>query len=923
MQMNINEDNTEFDNLKVEKISRDVLKTIADELPKEWRELARFFNISDEEISRVEHEYDKTREQIYEIFNSWFRNNPNKKWIDIKSGLIFCKRKDVIVKCQRMLTVRSIFGVQPTADMFFMREKELSKIHQYFNDLQDNRNSTLVLYGMSGAGKTQLTRKYCEIHHEFYEHLVWIDAGFGKLHTSMINLYELLGFVVQDSQGNSFNIEVIVEKIHNYFKNEKTLYIFDNVDDESVQNLGMFISKKPKSFTLITTQWRRWSNKVNQMLIDVFSSKEAFEYVKNSIKGNTDENIKSLIKELSYHPFAITQAIKYIEIHKISTQKYIDRYKSNPIEILDDEYFQTEEESKSAIKAINLVLIKLERKKIIPLKLLNCLSYCNGQSINKEFITQILKQMTVNEGYLIDEAVGLLISYSLLDRLDDEKYSMHELTQLSCKYFQNKNSSTNTYFDLMEKYFQFELNEVKTHVDHGKHFIFHFFHMFRINKKRMSKTFHQMTTSIQTLLVCKGLFQEAIEILKSIKKFNAETYGENNKFTTDTKHNIARCLKAMGKYNEALEIYYSVDKIQTEILGINHPYTMSTKNNIAICLYDMGKYNEALEIYYSVDKIQTEILGIYHPDTMSTKNCIANCLNDMGKYNEALEIYYSVDKIRTEVLGINHPDTMRTKNNIACCLKAMGKYNEALEIYYSVYKIQTEILGINHTDTMSTKTNIANCLSDMGKYNEALEIYYSVDKIQTEILGINHPNTMTTKNNIANCFIDMGKYNEALEIYYSVDQIRTEILGINHPNTMTTKNNIANCLNIMGKYNEALEIYYSVDKIRTEILGINHPHTIGTKNNIAICLYATGKYNEALEIYYSVDKIQTEILGVNHPNTMTTKNNIANCFNDMGKYNEALEIYYSVDKIRTEILGINHPNTMSTKNNIAICSRNL
>nr|XP_047137278.1 kinesin light chain 1-like [Hydra vulgaris] len=520
---------------------------------------------------------------------------------------------------------------------------------------------------MSGAGKTQLTRKYCEIHHDFYERFVWIDAGFGKLHTSMINLYELLGFVVQDSQGNSFNIEVIVEKIHNYYKNEKTLYIFDNVDDESVRNLGMFISKKPKSFTLFTTQWRRWSNKVNQMLIDVFSSKEAFEYVKNSIKENTDESIKNLIKELSYHPFAITQAIKYIEIHKISTQKYIDRYKSNPIKILDDEYFPTEEKSKSAIKAINLVLKKLERKKIIPLKLLNCLSYCNGQSINKEFITQIIKQMTVNEDYLIDEAVGLLISYSLLDRLDDEKYSMHELTQ-------------------------------------------------------MSKTFHQMTTSIQTLLVCKSLFQEAIEILKSIKKFNAETYGENNKFTTDTKHNIASCWIYMGKYNEALEIYYSVDKKQTEILGINHPDTMSTKVNIASCLNAMGKYNEALEIYYSVDKIQTEILGINYPDTMSTKNNIANCLSAMGKYIEALEIYYSVDKIQTEILGINYPDTMSTKNNIANCLSAMGKYIEALEIYYSVDKIQTETLGINHPSTIGTKNNIASCLYAMGKYNEVSTI---------------------------------------------------------------------------------------------------------------------------------------------------------------------------------------------------------
>ncbi|XP_065662413.1 uncharacterized protein LOC136084941 isoform X1 [Hydra vulgaris] len=776
--------------------------------------------------------------------------------------------------------------VQPFSENLFSREKLLCKIRRF---LHGANKSTLILYGMSGVGKTQIARKYCEIYYNFYKNFVWIDAAFGKLQTSMRNQCQILGFEVHDSKGDYLNIEVIVEKIHNHYKNEKTLYIFDNVDDESVKNLTMYISRKPDSFTLITSQWRAWSNNVNKMLVDVFTSEEAFAYVKNNIKENADENIRNLTKELGYHPFAITQAIKYINIHKISIEKYVDRYRSKP-EILDNN-FPTEEEPKSAIKAINLVLIKLEKSKLFPFKILNCLSHCDYQNISKQFIIQISKQMEINDEYVIDEAVGLLMSYSLLN-FDDNKYSMHELTQLTCRCFQNRNSTTNTYLSLIEKLFIFELNEVKDHVDYGNYFVFHFICMFRTNGIKISKTFHNMATSVSKLLVCKGLFEEAIEILKSIQSFNTETYGENNKFTLDTKHNIAFCLYHMGKYNEALEIYYSVDKIQTEILGINHPDTMRTKNNIASCLDDMGKYNEALEIYYSVDKIQTEILGINHPDTMTTKHNIASCLFAMGKYNEALEIYYSVDKIQTEILGINHPNTMTTKNNIANCLIAMGKYNEALEIYYSVDKIQTEILGINHPDTMRTKHNIASCLYAMGKYNEALEIYYSVDKIRTEILGINHPDTMRTKNNIASCLNAMGKYNEALEIYYSVDKIQTEILGINHPDTMTTKNNIANCLIAMGKYNEALEIYYSVDKIQTEILGINHPDTMTTKNNIANCLIAMGKYNEALEIYYSVDKIQTEILGINHPDTMRTKHNIATCLCAMGKYNEALEIYY-------------------------------
>ncbi|XP_065642563.1 uncharacterized protein LOC136074188 [Hydra vulgaris] len=446
----------------------------------------------------------------------------------------------------------------------------------------------------------------------------------------------------------------------------------------------MYISRKLNSFTLITSQWQTWSNNVNKILVDVFSSEEAFAYVKNNTKENNDENIRNLIKELGYHPFAITQALKYIDIHKVSIEKYIDRYRSKPSEILDNNNFPTEEESKSAIKAINLVLIKLEKAKPFLFKLLNCLSHCDGQNISKQFITQISNQMETNDESLIDEAIGLLMSYSLLNYFDDKKYTMHELTQLTCKLFQKRNSSTNAFLDLIENYFKVELIEVKDHIDYGNNFVFHFVYMFRTNGKRFSKTFHHMTTSIKKLLVCKGLFEEAIEILKIVQNFNTETYGENNTTSLNTKHNIASCLNDMGKYNEALEIYYSVDKIQTEILGINHPSAMTTKHNIASCLDDIGKYNEALEIYYSVDKIQTEILGINHQSTMTTKHSIASCLGDMGKYNEALEIYYSVDKIRTEILGINHPSAMTTKHNIASCLDDIGKYNEALEIYYSV-----------------------------------------------------------------------------------------------------------------------------------------------------------------------------------------------------------------------------------------------
>ncbi|XP_065677000.1 uncharacterized protein LOC124810362 [Hydra vulgaris] len=132
-------------------------------------------------------------------------------------------------------------GIQSFSENLFSCKKLPSEIQNYF--LQDVNNSTLALYGMSGVGKTHIARKYSELSYNFYKNIVWVDAAFGMLQTSMRNLCQILGLEVHDSKGDYLDIKVIVEKVHNYYKNEKTLFIFDNVDDESVKKFSMYISK--------------------------------------------------------------------------------------------------------------------------------------------------------------------------------------------------------------------------------------------------------------------------------------------------------------------------------------------------------------------------------------------------------------------------------------------------------------------------------------------------------------------------------------------------------------------------------------------------------------------------------------------------------------------------------------------------------
>ena len=135
---------------------------------------------------------------------------------------------------------------------FFSRDDELNRFHKHVCETNDSGKSITVLIGMTGIGKTQLARKYAAVYNEHFESVVWVDAAVDKLQVSMTNHSHELGLSVKDSQGDPFDIEVVSKKIHNYFEREKSLYIFDNVDDESVKNFEKYVSNKKKTMISIT-----------------------------------------------------------------------------------------------------------------------------------------------------------------------------------------------------------------------------------------------------------------------------------------------------------------------------------------------------------------------------------------------------------------------------------------------------------------------------------------------------------------------------------------------------------------------------------------------------------------------------------------------------------------------------------------------
>ena len=256
----------------------------------------------------------------------------------------------------------SIFGAQPPIKTFFSRDDELNQIHKHVCETNDSGKSITVLTGMSGVGKTQIARKYVEIYNEYFEGVVWVDAALVKIQLSLTKLCQELGLTVIGLKDDAFDIDAVLKKIQDYFENKKTLYIFDNVDDESIKNFKKFVSIIPKAYTLITSQLKSWAADVNQVQINPFSHQDAFLFMKRNVKeifSKDDEKLKEITEVLIHHPLLINKAILYINISSVSLQEYLDLLRSYPIEILEED-FPTEAETKSAITLINLVLDKIE-----------------------------------------------------------------------------------------------------------------------------------------------------------------------------------------------------------------------------------------------------------------------------------------------------------------------------------------------------------------------------------------------------------------------------------------------------------------------------------------------------------------------------------------------------------------------------------
>ena len=819
-----------------------------------------------------------------------------------------------------------------------------------------------MVWGLGGAGKSQLVLNYIREYRRDYAAVFWIEAGSKEsIERDYIQIYRLLYSRQMDTGPGMVKVEDAVPAVKRWFhgREGRWLVVLDSADtidndrDKSYIDLEYFLPDAPGVHVVITSRSSTAKGMTTLDTVEVaeMEPSEAIElfqrYAKMTEKGqDIATEVAQIVKELGYLALAITLAGSYVSVTpRLSSdiRRYLPEYRQQRKELLrqrakrhihqyGESVLSTWEASFEAIKDHNPAAARL----------LGLLAFVNFEdiflglfggdsaSILASAPTRVAEpsEATISPdetwptflfcgqkwtAYELESAFQILQTYSLIQwKSDQGSYVMHKLVhawgqdrlevdsqrQLSSLALELMADATAQ--DQIDPSHQLRL------VPH----IMASFDMFSLLHESLDElTIGRLAIvdGIEGFLFRIGRWSEAYKMQVFHFRRTEKILGKEHPSTLKSMNNLASVLSSQGNYEEAERIHRQALALYETVLGKEHPSTLTSMNNLASVLSSQGKYEEAERIHRQALALRERVLGKEYPSSLGSMNNLASVLSSQGKYEEAEEIYRQALALRERVLGKEHPSTLGSINNLASVLSRQGNYEEAERIHRQALALKETVLGKEHPKTLTSMNNLASVLSSQGKYEEAERIHRQALALKETVLGKEHPKTLTSMNNLASVLSSQGKYEEAERIHRQALALRERVLGKEHPDTLESMNNLAEMLSSQGNYEEAERIYRQALALKETVLGKEHPKTLTSVNNLAEVLSSQGNYEEAERIHRQALALRETVLGKEHPDTLTSINNLAEVLSSQGNYEEAERIHRQALALTERVLGKEHP----------------
>ncbi|KAN0072319.1 hypothetical protein V8E54_009248 [Elaphomyces granulatus] len=840
------------------------------------------------------------------------------------------------------------FGLSdvPEVEHFVAREDELAEMHGTLCGNGSRR--TVVLHGLGGIGKTQLTIAYAKQHKDNYSAVFWLNIkdedslkrSFSKAAKQILREHP------SDSRLSSVDIKENFDEVIDAVKawlslanNTRWLMIYDNYDnpklpgntDPAAVDIRNYLPESYQGSVIITTR----SSEVKighpiqiRKLEDMHDSVKILSNTSRRKELIDDPDAVKLAEELDGLPLALATAGAYLDQTAIGFSDYLRLYKASWTKLLKTSPGLSSYEDRTLYSTWQLSFDHVKQRNELSAKLLQLWAYFDNQDIWFELLQHSnsedpgwIRRLTEDE-LSFNEAIRVLSDHGLVEvdmssqeLIESRGYSIHSCVHSWTIYVLNQEWD----YDLAK----LALNFVGSHVPGNESA------KWWLTQRRLlqhaTRCSHAVLNgmvaddgmewalfNLGSLYAEQDKLDEAEKMYQHVLRGEEKAWGPDHTSTLDTVNSLGLLYKSQGKLGEAEKMYQRALQGNEKALGPDHTSTLTAINNLGILYADQGKLDEAAKMYQRTLKGYEKAWGPDHMSTLRTVNNLGILYKSQGKLGEAEKMYQRALQGKEKALGPDHTSTLDTVNNLGILYKSQGKLDKAEKMYQRALQGNEKALGPDHTSTLDTVNNLGLLYQSQGELDEAEKMYQRALQGREKALGPDHTSTLDTVNGVGNLYCFQGKLDEAEKMYQRALQGYEKAWGPDHRSTLHTVNNLGLLYADQGKLDEAEEMYQRALQGCEKALGPDHTSTLDTVNNLGALYADQGKLDWAEKMYQRALQGCEKAWGPDHTSTLDTVNNLGDLYRSQGKLDEAEKMCQRALLGYEKALGTDHTSTLNT-----------
>jgi tetratricopeptide (TPR) repeat protein len=666
----------------------------------------------------------------------------------------------------------------------------MKQLEEYSTRTHNSTCPIVVLLGMGGQGKSQLTMEFCKASKAAgkFQAIFWIDV------TSNNSLSRSFNDIIAKISDSAPALESITSRAA-YVKdiieswNFPWLLVFDNYDrPDEVLRISSYFPQSSFGNIIVTSRHADSKRLGNTIQVTGMTEDESIDLIfARSELERTRENVceaKAVVGQLGYLPLAVDQAGAYISAQSLSMSLFSKHYKERKANILKYTPSLTEYRKKlngsDAETALNVFTTLELSLQAIP-------GSTDTRAAIEDFLTlsAFYNNITIGEDLAktaatVSHPPSWLRLFLSEDAWDHFKYqdTLANLNRLSL--LQSLSPGDVTYFSL---------------------------HPLVVDwlKLRRDTTFGRAYTLLSGAVLEEIILHEDTDAMQLGPRQYLLAHMDS-------------CL-----HNQRLYLHSS-DFIDEEVLERLHTYGLFLERN--------NRYDDAEEMYRRTLQGKEKVLGLEHTSTFDTANNLGVLYKNQGKLKEAEEMYQRALQGREKVLGLEHVRTLNTIENLGNLYERQGKLKEAEEMFQRALEGYKKTLGVEHIETLETFHNIATLYYSQGRSKETEEMYRRSLEGKEKVLGIENASVFRTVDSLGIFYEREGRLEEAEEMYQRALQGYEKIYGVDHPITLQTASNLGDVYNLQGRQKEASEMHQRALLRKDKVLFVEHPSDIPTTKNL-------------------------------------------------------------------------------------------